>query len=612
MHLSLRTKLVMAFLVVGGFSLLPALRQIFVSKHAERQFYSLTRDERVQIEELTLAGRHLTSLVTVVSRSQGGSEESARAAGFALRSSLSVLETLDASLTDLPAYKQFKADLQTIDVANGAASNGSHPGIVTLDITERMSSFLQERASNALRSYDENVMAVGAEIQNLVWQQHRWTLLVAILSVIMSWNLATHILRPLRSVLDEYESDGGNPKETSLMATVDELTTLGVRQKMLVKELNETRHRSGAAKQALDSMEDAVILVDHNGFIELANGASSRLFEIPNQDLELTPLASHSCLRSIHALILRSTSGSRHAIEKFDFERKDGRFTSLSIIVSAVSGKDSAIDGFVVVARDETETHALERTVTLQRQQLEHAEKLAAVGTMGAIIAHKFSQPLTSVRMFLQQATRALEAVDCPPMVHENLRESLDQLARTSEWVKLILSRARDSATDCSGVVNLRDAAECARDALREKLRVIGGEILIDDSLRLNAFTAGNQRQIEEVFFSLFNNAIQACPPEIKLRASISVSIEDDFTVVSVADNCGGISPEHIDRIFECFFSTKEGNQGTGLGLAIVRQIVSSLGGEVTVSSEIGSGTVFRLRLPKSRVANFQETLHER
>lgn len=609
MHFSLRTKLVTAFLVVAGFSLLPALRQVFVAKIAERRLTSITRDEMTKIEELTVAAQGLTSLVSHSLLEGSVSDQKARnKALLTVQSSLAVLDTLDNSMTSSPEFQQIKRDLVQIDQNLRQDRPSREDSDRTRESLERMSSLLQEKTVSAIRRYDENLTAVSFETQQLIAQQHKWTLLIAMLSVLMSWNLATHILRPLRSALKDLEKRDSAGDEGE--GINDELTLLNKRHKALVRMVQESNRDSMVAHQALDSMDDAVLLLDRNGFIELANDASVRIFGIARAELENSPLASHPRLRRIHGLISQSTSHARHTIERFEFERLDGTRGFLAIIISGAGQVGLSMNGFVIVARDESELNALERTISAQRQRLEQAERLAAVGTMGAIIAHKFSQPLTSVRMFLQQANRALEDITCPPIVRENLEESLEELNRTSEWVKVILNRARDSSNEVTSMVNIKVAAESARDALSERLIATGGEISLEELGPEGPYISGGQRQIEEIFYSLFNNAIQACGPQTALRVRVALESANDFITVMVSDNCEGIPPEHIDRIFECFFSTKERNQGTGLGLAIVRQILSSLGGDVAVSSEIGKGTVFSLKFPRIQSIQSQGALY--
>jgi CheY-like chemotaxis protein len=110
----------------------------------------------------------------------------------------------------------------------------------------------------------------------------------------------------------------------------------------------------------------------------------------------------------------------------------------------------------------------------------------------------------------------------------------------------------------------------------------------------------GNEARLGQVFLNLVVNAAQALPEGHADRHQISVSssVEDGRVVVSVSDTGPGIPPEVIGRIFDAFFTTKPVGVGTGLGLAICQRIVTDMHGELTVTSELGRGSTFRVVLP--------------
>ncbi|MDP2018514.1 sensor histidine kinase, partial [Hydrogenophaga sp.] len=107
--------------------------------------------------------------------------------------------------------------------------------------------------------------------------------------------------------------------------------------------------------------------------------------------------------------------------------------------------------------------------------------------------------------------------------------------------------------------------------------------------------------QLNQVFLNLINNAAQA----IQGTGTITVSTQVDprFITVSIRDTGAGIPADVLPRIFEAYFTTKPDGEGTGLGLAIARNIVEEHGGDIQVSSEVGVGTEFRVRLPIDKLA---------
>jgi len=108
-----------------------------------------------------------------------------------------------------------------------------------------------------------------------------------------------------------------------------------------------------------------------------------------------------------------------------------------------------------------------------------------------------------------------------------------------------------------------------------------------------------NPRELEHVFFHLLVNAAQAVESDGTIR--VETRREDDRVVVRIADDGRGIRPELLDRVFDPFFTTKAPGEGSGLGLSICHTIMKGLGGSLSFDSEPGGGTVFRVRLPKTR-----------
>jgi len=103
---------------------------------------------------------------------------------------------------------------------------------------------------------------------------------------------------------------------------------------------------------------------------------------------------------------------------------------------------------------------------------------------------------------------------------------------------------------------------------------------------------------LEQVFFALVDNAIQAADGKKAYQLVISGILKAKHIELRFSDNCGGIAPEHLNKIFEPFFTTKPAGKATGLGLCIVEHVVSRAGGNVRVESKPGEGTTFYITLP--------------
>ena len=109
-----------------------------------------------------------------------------------------------------------------------------------------------------------------------------------------------------------------------------------------------------------------------------------------------------------------------------------------------------------------------------------------------------------------------------------------------------------------------------------------------------------NEKDLEQLFFALIDNAIKAADGKKARRIIISGAVEDERVELQFSDNCGGIAPENLGKVFEPFFTTRPPGKGTGLGLCIVQDIVSRTDGRVRVESEFGEGSTFFVSLPIS------------
>jgi len=117
----------------------------------------------------------------------------------------------------------------------------------------------------------------------------------------------------------------------------------------------------------------------------------------------------------------------------------------------------------------------------------------------------------------------------------------------------------------------------------------------------------GNEARLGQVFLNLIVNAAQAIPEGRAGANEIRVSTwlgENDRVITEVSDTGTGIPPDALARIFDPFFTTKPSGAGTGLGLAICRRIVTSLGGDILVDSQLGRGTTIRVSLPAAQIAS--------
>ncbi len=177
----------------------------------------------------------------------------------------------------------------------------------------------------------------------------------------------------------------------------------------------------------------------------------------------------------------------------------------------------------------------------------------------------------------------------------------LDKIAkqtfRASEIVNSLLSFSRTSPTEFVEV----DVSKVIQETLslvEHQLKKSGVEVKLDAPSTLPA-VKGNSGKLQQVFLNLFLNARDAMDAGGTL--TVHAWSEGGFARIDVADNGQGIAPEHLERIYDPFFTTKAARKGTGLGLAVTYGIVREHGGSIEVDSHLGAGSRFRVELPLAR-----------
>jgi nitrogen-specific signal transduction histidine kinase/CheY-like chemotaxis protein len=263
------------------------------------------------------------------------------------------------------------------------------------------------------------------------------------------------------------------------------------------------------------------------------------------------------------------------------------------------------MSGAVLVFRDLTDEHHAAAIQTQYQQQLILADRMASVGTLAAGVAHEINNPLTYVTANLDLAIEEIRAVSGGSAsgrlkgLEELLLEAREGNARVTKIVRGLktfsrIEEERSAVIDLIPVLEL--SINMAFNEIRHRARLVkeyGGLPLVDaDDARLG-----------QVFINLLVNAAQALPEastdENEIRIVTSTGPHGE-AVVEIRDTGPGIPPAVLARIFDPFFTTKAVGVGTGLGLAICHNIISGMHGQISVRSEVGKGTTFRIALPAS------------
>jgi len=225
------------------------------------------------------------------------------------------------------------------------------------------------------------------------------------------------------------------------------------------------------------------------------------------------------------------------------------------------------------------------------------AEHLASLGTLSAMLSHEMTQPLTVIRLSIQNAMKTLESVSPPPTVLDDLNEGLTEISNVAAIVHRFRNFASKTSRKVIDRVSLSVAAHRVMRLLEESARTARVALDVHQLEELPPIHTC-EKDLEQIFFALAQNAIHASDGLRDHWLRISGVQRDSSVELQFADDCGGIPPDILDHIFEPFFTTKPPGLGTGLGLCVVERMVSQAGGHLRVDSQWGKGTTFFVSLP--------------
>jgi signal transduction histidine kinase len=257
----------------------------------------------------------------------------------------------------------------------------------------------------------------------------------------------------------------------------------------------------------------------------------------------------------------------------------------------------------VAVLRDVDERRRMAR-------QLQVAERLASLGTLAAGVAHEINNPLAFITSNLHWLRRRLEtSADAAGSSWEEVHGALADCLQGAERIRQIVQDLKTHAsTRSDGGESLADldATTDPNAAMEFALRVAGNDMrsrarLVRD-LRPVPAVKGGPTQLGQVFLNLLLNAAQAIPAgaaeENEIRVRSHHDEGSDSVLFEVEDTGSGMTPHVLGRIFDPFYTTKPAGSGTGLGLFVCHGIVCALGAKITVESQVGRGSIFRVLLP--------------
>lgn len=244
----------------------------------------------------------------------------------------------------------------------------------------------------------------------------------------------------------------------------------------------------------------------------------------------------------------------------------------------------------VIMIEDVTEIQTLE-------EELIHSERLASVGRLAAGVAHEIGNPITGIACLSQN----LRYDSDDPEIHATADQILSQTSRVSRIVQSLVSFSHSGQNKHHGyeLVSLKACADEACDLLG--LQKEHKQVHFNNQIGEGALAPGDNQRLIQVFINLLSNARDASPADSEV--TLNATLAQNTVTISVTDEGSGIAPEHVERILEPFFTTKDPGEGTGLGLAMVYSIIEDHDGQLNIISPANKtlqcGTTVTFTLPR-------------
>jgi PAS domain S-box-containing protein len=385
-----------------------------------------------------------------------------------------------------------------------------------------------------------------------------------------------------------------------------------------VTEERAAREEGNRLATVVKEVGDGIVITDCDGLIEYVNPAfehttgyeSAEIIGRHYNILSNAPGNMEEDLCSDKAT-WESITGSSICVVQRTHKKKDGTLYEVRTTISPIRNTSGTIVNYALIERDITGVLKLEG-------QLRQAQKLEAIGTLSSSIAHDFNNILTPIMVYTEIAISNVEDGSLPDL--NKLEEVLSAAQRAKSLVRQILTYSRRTEQEEIRPVKVRDIVEESVRLLRASLP---DSIDIRQYIATDAKVSGNPTQIQQVVMNLCANASQAM---LKNGGTLRLALGEveldqnsmsrypglqpgSYIYLLVDDSGHGIEPGIMDKIFDPFFTTKGPREGTGLGLAIVHRIVKSHGGAITVRSELGKGSTFKILLPGIDDAQYQEKI---
>jgi two-component system, LuxR family, sensor kinase FixL len=359
--------------------------------------------------------------------------------------------------------------------------------------------------------------------------------------------------------------------------------------------------REAHLQSILDTVPEAMIVIDERGFIQSFSSAAERLFGLRAAEAigrNVSSLMPEPYRENHDGYLDRYiTTGERRIIgigRVVVGKRRDGSTFPMELAVGEMkSGDRRYFTGFI---RDLTERQQTEARLQELQSELVHISRLTLMGEMASTLAHELNQPLSAIANYLRGAQRLLEGAgdEKSATMRDALNKAADQAMRAGQ----IIRRLRDFVARGESERRVESITKLVEEA--SVLALVGVKDLgIRVQFQFNPeidLVIADRVQVQQVVLNLIRNAMDAMETSRTRDLVVTIAPEDATHVrISVTDSGSGISPEIAEQLFQPFITTKR--HGMGVGLSISRAIIEAHNGRIWVEPNPTGGTIFHFTL---------------
>jgi len=416
--------------------------------------------------------------------------------------------------------------------------------------------------------------------------------------------IRSNVIKPLSSLTNHVNSiNTADDLSTFPLETPkdDEIGILWKGFNQMVQRVQRNRLRMIAAEESLhgqqnriqailDTAPDGIITVDRNGIIESHNYAAARMFNYISNSLigeSITILAQDEHAQQLLAVLQNYPNTGNYKCFESGCEMA-GKMFDTSYLPVHMRASSVNIGGkilFVWIVRDISELKAMHK-------RMEHSQRLAAIGEMGASIAHEIRNPLAGISAATQILLKG--AKDNPRQL-TIFKEINALITRIENTVSQMLEYSRSWQPQKIALQPLKLAKQIATEAKHKELF---HNISFEFSGAAEITVCLDKERMWQVIWNMYTNAAEAMPKGGKIYTN--VHINERIFIISIRDEGCGIQKEDINNLFTPFYTTK--HYGTGLGMAICQRIIEAHQGNIQIDSKIDEGTTIIMRFPISAI----------